>query len=391
MQPRIDLDQNATMPLEPEVLSAMARAQRELPGNPSSLHAEGRRARAAVEEARTRLARLIGAEPEEIVFTSGGTEANNLALEGSIGEAGALVVSAIEHPSVLRKARDLEARGHRLHVVPPDSSGVVATGAVLSALDDTPAVELVSVMLANHETGCLQPVGKLGTALGGNCRLHTDAVQALGRIVVDVRRLGVDLATFSSHKIGGPKGVGALWARAGRFPRPVLVGGSQEWGVRAGTENVTGIVGFGVAAEIARRRVESAGARVAARRDRLEERVLAAVPRGVAVGHPEQRLPNTTLIAFPGVEGFALVQLLDLKGIAASTGAACRARSDEVSHVLAAMGVPRPVARGAVRFSLGFHSTDEEIDLAAERIVAAVTEITDGEFVTSTQGWSDDG
>lgn len=386
MHPRIDLDQNATTAIEPEVRVAMERAARELPGNPSSVHAEGRRARAAIEAARAQFARLVGAAPEEIVFTSGGTEANNLALEGSVSESGTLVVSAVEHPSVLGKARDLETRGRRLCVALPDASGVVSVRAVIGAAGGEPPAELVSLMLANNETGCLQPVGELAATLGANgSRLHTDAVQALGKIPVQVHALGVDLASFSSHKIGGPKGVGALWARAGRFPRPLLAGGSQEQSVRPGTENVIGIVGFGVAAELVQSRAESAATRVAALRDRLEARVRAAVPAAVVIGGAVPRLPNTALIAFPGVEAFALVQLLDLKGIAASTGAACHAHSDEVSHVLRAMGVPPPVARSAVRFSLGFHTTEQEIDLAAERILAAVAEIADGDVAFDTR------
>lgn len=372
---RIDLDQNATTFIEPEVRTVMVTAMRDLPGNPSSLHAAGRRAREAVEAARDSVARLVGAEAEEIVFTSGGTEANNLALAGTlIHGGGRLVTSSIEHPSVLGSAAHLEKHGIEVRRIDPDPAGVVPVERIAAAIAG--GAELVSLMTANNETGSLQPVREVAdVARPLGVAVHTDSVQAIGKIPVDAARLGVDLLTISAHKIGGPKGVGALWARRAAFPPSILKGGDQEHGVRPGTENTIGIIGFGKAAELASSRVEAYGPTVSRLRDLLEAGIVKGGMGGVVIGGESDRVPNTTDIAFGGIEGSALVQLLDLKGIAASTGSACEARSDQYSHVLRAMAIPEELARGAVRFSLSFHTTESEIMEAIERTIEAVEEI----------------
>ena len=388
---RIDLDHNATTPLEPEVLAVMTAALRDLPGNPSSLHAAGRRARDAVEFARASVSRLIGASPEEILFTSGGTEANNLALTGTMDRTrGALIVSAVEHVSVLAPAAALESRGVTVRRVDPDPNGAVSARVVLDRIagDET---TLVSLMLANNETGVLQPVRDVARGVDpSRVLVHTDAVQAIGKIPVDVTDLGVTLLTLTAHKIGGPKGVGALWAKGGAFPKAILHGGGQERGMRPGTENVAAIVGFGAAAGLALARLAQdasepgapgtlAGgppAAHAALRDRFEAQVLARIVGVTRIGAEAARIPNTSCLAFPGIEGVALVELLDLKGVAASTGSACEAGSSDTSHVLRAMRVPDGVARGAVRFSLGPHATEDEVLDAAERVVEAVEHLT---------------
>jgi cysteine desulfurase len=375
MTHRIDLDHNATTPLLPEVQEAMRVALQDLPGNPSSLHAAGRRAQEAVEQARTSVAALIGGPANEIIFTSGGTEANVLALAGSLDGSGRrLVLSSIEHPSVLETASFLEGRGQEVRWIDPLASGHVDPVSVSTQAAAGPV--LVSLMLANNETGALQPVSEVGRLVDRErAIIHTDAVQAAGKIPIDVVALGVDLLTLSAHKVGGPKGVGALWCRSGARPHPILHGGEQEGGLRAGTQNVPGIVGFGVAAEAAAARLEIYAVALAPLRDLLETTIQRCLSNVSVLGARAPRVANTSSIAFSGVEGTALVQLLDLKGVAVSTGAACEARSDEYSHVLRAMGVPEDLARGAVRFSLGAGATEEEIREALERIIEAVEEL----------------
>ncbi len=374
---RIDLDSNATTPLETEAREAMETALRELPGNPSSLHAAGRRAREAMESAREFVAALIGATPTEISFVSGGTEANNLALVGTmLRNGGALVVSSIEHPSILECAADLEKRGAIVRRVAMESSGVLDVMDMRNALDG-PRVSIVSLMLANNETGCIQPVQEAAAeAHSREALIHTDAVQAVGKMPVDVRDLGVDLLTLSAHKIGGPKGIGALWCRRGARPLPILHGGAQEDGLRAGTENVAAAVGFGKAAQLAAARAATYGKTVAPLRACLEEAILRDVKGALVIGSEVDRIANTSCIAFEGIEGSSLVQLLDLKGVSASTGAACEARSTDSSHVLQAMRVPGGYIRGAVRFSLGVRTSPEEIAEASKRIVEAVLELS---------------
>jgi cysteine desulfurase len=344
-------------------------------GNPSSLHWFGQRARAAVEEARARVAALVGAEPGEIVFTGGGSESDNMALRGVSARAReprrGLVLSAIEHHAVLNTAKALREEGHPVDLVRVHETGHLA-------LDDLrekvgPATALVSLMLANNETGTLQPVAEAARLAHERGALaHCDAVQAAGKVAVDVRALDVDLLTLSAHKIGGPKGVGALYVRRGTRMAPLVRGGSQERNRRAGTENVAGIVGFGAAAALSTEPARAAElGRLAGLRDRLEERLL-AIP-GARRNGAEPRTPNTANVSFEDTEAEGLLIALDLEGVACSTGAACAAGALEPSHVLRAMGLRPERVQSSLRFSLGRSTTQEEVDRAAS-LVAAVVE-----------------
>lgn len=323
-------------------------------GNPSSVHAPGRAARRLVDEARERVAALVGANPREVVFTSGGTEANVLALSPALGDR--LLVSAIEHPSVLAGGRF--GAVERLAVT---AGGVLDLEALQASLRAS-SRPLVSIMLANNETGTIQPVADAAAlvhAAGG--LLHVDAVQGPGRISCELKSLGADLMTLSGHKIGGPQGVGALVRRETLTVPPTLTGGGQERGARAGTENVAGIVGFGVAAESARVRWREEASRIAGLRDQLEAGIKAIAPDAVVFGENVARLPNTTLFTVPGMKAETAVIGFDLEGVAVSSGAACSSGKVAPSHVLAAMGAPAELARGAVRVSLGYSTTDEDM------------------------------
>ncbi len=374
MTPRIYLDHNATTPPADPVVEAMTRALREDFGNASSIHAFGQRAKAVVDEARTEVARLIGAEPGDVVFTAGGTEADNLALRGVLGAATGerrrLVVTAIEHEAVINTAGALARAGVPVTTLPATAAGVVEA----RALADLPVtdVALVSVMLANNETGAVQPVAEFARLAHGRSALcHTDAVQAAGKIPIDVRALDVDLLSIAAHKFGGPKGVGALWLRRGVSLAGVVTGGRQERNRRAGTENVPAIVGFGVAARLARERLSQDAGRMGRLRDRLESGILASVPRTAVNAGGAVRVPNTTNIAFEGVEAESLLIGLDLEGIAVSTGSACSSGTLEPSHVLRAMGLPHGRVQSSIRFSLGASTTDDEID----RVLAVVPQV----------------
>jgi len=369
MAERIYLDWNATAPLRPQARAAAAEAL-SVCGNPSSVHAEGRAVRQRIEEARESVAALVGAEPRNVVFTSGGTEANMTALSPFLGQEteprDCLLISAIEHPSVLaggRFSRDA------IETVPVTAAG----GLDLSALERQLATlaargrqrPLVSVMLANNETGVVQPIAQvaaLAQAAGALC--HVDAVQGAGRIACNINELQADLLTISGHKIGGPKGVGAVIKRDHglHLADPLIKGGGQERGARAGTENVAGIVGFGAAAAAARLALAQEGARMAALRDRLEAGLKARMPAAIVFGMGAERLPNTTLFAVPGIKAETAVIALDLDGIAVSSGAACSSGKVQPSHVLAAMGVGAPLAQGAIRVSLGPTTTESEVD-----------------------------
>ena len=367
---RIYLDHNAGASLRPEAREAMLRFLGR-PGNPSSAHREGARARGAVEAARAEVAALIGAGPAEIVFTSGATEANNLALRGVVRAPAGLVTTAIEHASVLETARALAAEGVRLTVVPVDGDGRVAADDVVAAC--APGTALASVGLANGEVGSVAPVAAIAGGLrGSGVRLHTDAVQAAGRMPIDVRALGVDLLSLSAHKLGGPAGVGALWVRRDVGLRSQMTGGPQERGQRAGTENVAGIVAFAEAARLARRDLAVAAAHCARLVDRLWSGLRASMP-GVQLNGPAAppRLPNTLNLTFPGCSGDSLVVLLDLAGIAVSAGSACAAGAAEPSHVLAAMGRDRETARSGLRLSVGPATTDADID----RVLAVLPDL----------------
>jgi cysteine desulfurase len=367
--PRIYLDHNATTPVDPEVLEAMLPFLREDYGNPASLHWHGQRARAAVEEARARVAELIGAEPAEIVFTGSGTEADNMAVRGVAGAAReprrGIVCSAVEHHAVLNTVKALGDDGWPTAIARVDEEGRVDLEDLARAVGEGTA--LVSVMLANNETGVLQPVRE-AAALARECgaRTHCDAVQAAGKVGFDVRELGVDLLTLSAHKLYGPKGVGGLFVRRGTDLAPLLRGGSQERNRRAGTVNVAGVVGFGVACARGRDKIDADGRRMAALRDRLEGRLLAI--EGTRRNGADPRVPNTTNVSFAGAEAEGLLMALDLAGVAVSTGAACAAGGVEPSHVLRAMGFPPERVQSSLRLSVGRSTRESDIDHAAEVI-----------------------
>jgi cysteine desulfurase len=363
---RIYLDHNATTPLSPTVVEHMTAALSYDWGNPSSVHYFGQQAKSKIDEARSSVAALIGAEPTEVIFTSGGTESDNLAIRGvteSLAITGRrhLITTGIEHEAVLNTARTLSKRGFEVTLLPVDSTGIVDPARLQEALTDRTA--LVSVMHANNEIGTVQPVAELArVARERGALFHTDAVQSAGKIPVDVHALGVDLLSISAHKFSGPKGVGALWSRRGLRLTAQLTGGKHERSRRAGTENVPGIIGMGVAAREARQVLHSENVRLSALRDRLESAVLAAVPGTLINGARDVRVPNTTNISFDRIEAESLLIALDLQGFAVSTGSACSSGTLEPSHVLKAMGLPTHRAQNSIRFSLGKTNTDADID-----------------------------
>jgi cysteine desulfurase len=380
---RIYLDHSATTPVHPIVLEAMLAYLGSEFGNPSSAHYFGQRARQAIEGARQAVAALIGARPSEIVFTSGGTEADNAATLGVAGHAlrtqkqsgrSALhvITTAIEHDAVLNPCRALEASGVSVTYVPVGCDGIVSADAIRSAL--RPETALISVMHANNEIGTLQPIEEIGQiAAEAEIPFHTDAVQSAGKIPIDVNRFGVDLLSLSAHKFYGPKGVGALFIRKGVEIDPLLYGGGNERGRRAGTENVAAIVGLGKACELARRDMAEASAHLCELRNRLEQGLLVRIHGARVNGDPARRVPNTLSLLLPGVESESLVIALDLAGLACSAGAACSSGAVDPSHVLTAIGLRPAEARASLRFSLGSANTREEIDKALELIPAAVT------------------
>jgi cysteine desulfurase len=378
MTERIYLDWNATAPLRSEARAA-ALAALEANGNPSSVHGEGRAARRLVEQAREQVAALVGAEPRNVVFTSGGTEANMLALVPMAARE-RLLTSAIEHPSVLAGGRFPAGNVERLPVTGDGQIDLAALERRMAALGGR---ALVSIMAANNETGVVQPISQaacLVHSAGG--LLHVDAVQAAGRIACDISAMGADLLTLSAHKIGGPKGVGALIGRTGLDAfKPLITGGGQERGVRAGTENVAGIAGFGAAAAGARASLAADAARMAALRERLETGLKAATPEVLVFGVEAERLPNTTLFAGPGMKAETAVIAFDLEGVAVSAGAACSSGKIQPSHVLAAMGVPPQLARAAVRVSLGPTTMESDVD----RFIAAWIKVS-GALLKQSQG-----
>jgi cysteine desulfurase len=360
MAERLYFDWNATAPLRPQARAAVLAAL-DVVGNPSSVHAEGRAARRLIEEARESVAALMGAEPRNVVFTSGGTEANMLALTPASGRE-QLLVSAIEHPSVLAGGRFLTASVEHL---PVGAQGELELAALERRLAVVGGRALVSLMFANNETGVVQPVSQAARLVhAARSLLHVDAVQGCGRIPFDIKGLEADLVTISGHKIGAPKGVGALIRRDTGLPFPpsLITGGGQERGARAGTENVAAIAGFGAAAASARATLAADRAHMTALRDRLEAGLRSVTPEIIIFGAGAERLPNTTLFAVPGMKAETAVIAFDLEGVAVSSGAACSSGKVQPSHVLAAMGVAPPLARGAVRVSLGPTTTESDLD-----------------------------
>ena len=374
---RIYFDHNATTPVHPAVADLMAAALREEFGNPSSVHHFGQRAKAIIDQARSAVAALIGADPSEVVFTSGGTESDNFAVRGTaeaLERTGRrhLIASAIEHEAVLNTVKAVAKRGWEATLLPVGETGIVSPDDLRAALRDDTA--LVSVMHANNEIGTVQPIAELArVAHERGALFHTDAVQSAGKIPIDVKAFGVDLLSISAHKFYGPKGVGAIWIRRGLRILPIMTGGKHERNRRAGTENVPGIVGMGAAADVVRARMADERDRVAVLRDRLEEGILRAVPGTVVNGSRTPRVPNTTNISFDRTEAESLLIALDLEGIAVSTGSACSSGTLEPSHVLKAMGFPPHRTQNSIRFSLGAANTEAEVD----RVVAVLPGIVE--------------
>ena len=376
---RVYFDHNATTPVDASAADAMMRVLREEYGNASSVHRLGQQAKSIMDEARTSVSTLIGAEPSELVFTSGGTEADNFALRGAaeaLEPTGRkhLIATAIEHEAVLVTLKALARRGWRTTLLPVGESGIVSVDALKEVLTDDTAI--VSVMHANNELGTIQPVAELAAiARTRGALFHTDAVQSVAKIPVNARTLGVDLLSLSAHKFNGPKGAGALWIKRGTRIAPILTGGKHERTRRAGTENVPAIAGMGVAAAQGRSKLASEPARIGLLRDRLEREVLDRIPGTMVNGAREPRVPNTTNISFDRIEAESLLIALDLEGIAVSTGAACSSGTLEPSHVLRAMGLPTHRAQNSIRFSLGAGNTDEEIDYLLEKLPRTVEKL----------------
>ena len=368
---RVYLDYNATTPVAAEVLAAMLPYFSEEYGNASSIHSFGQRGRGAIEQARGAVASLLGASPAEIMFTSGGTESNNHAIFGIVGAASGrrkhVITIAVEHSAVLDPCEALERRGVEVTILPVSTDGIVNPEDVRRAI--RPDTVLITIMLANNEMGTLQPIaeiGKIAAELG--VTFHTDAVQAAGKVPIDVTELGVHLLSISGHKLSGPKGVGALYIKKGTRLEPLLYGGHSERDRRPGTEDVTSIVGLGKAAELALLHMEMETRRLGTLRDRLEKGLLESIPLSRINGSRAHRTPNTTNLTFPCVEGESMVIALDLKGIACSTGAACSSGAIEPSHVLTAIGLSPEDARATLRLSLGQQTSDEDIAYALETI-----------------------
>ncbi|MDA8172989.1 MAG: aminotransferase class V-fold PLP-dependent enzyme [Nitrospiraceae bacterium] len=379
---KVYLDHNATTPVHRETIDAM------LPflaadgrfGNPSSLHWAGREAREAVERARQSVAALIGAWPDEIFFTSGGTEGDNMAIKGVLfssmkktGKLGHVVTTAIEHPAVLHVCRQMEEQGFGAAYAPVDGQGMADPADVKKAV--RPDTVLVSVMYANNETGNILPVSEMARmAHEKGVIFHTDAVQAVGKAPIDVKVIGADILTASGHKFGAPKGIGFQYVRRDVQPEiwPLIAGGGQEKGLRGGTENVPGIIALGKACEIAQREMAAKAGRIKKLRDRLEDSILKNIPETVLNGHKEKRIYNTSNISFKYIEADAILTMLDMKGIAVSTGSACSSGDSEPSHVLTAMGLGPVRSRGALRFSLGHDNTEEDVDYCIEALAPIV-------------------
>jgi cysteine desulfurase len=372
------MDYNATTPVFPEVLEAFLPFYRERFGNPSSIHWAGRPVKAALEEAREKVAGLLNCEPIEVVFTSGGSEADNRAIKGVAAtlrnRGNHIITTRIEHPAVLNSCLYLEQNGYRITMLDVDREGIPDLAELEAAI--TRETILISVMAANNETGVLMPISEIGElAARRHVYFHCDAVQALGKIPIDCRELQTGLLSISGHKLGGPKGIGALVVRKGVKLHPLVHGGSQERNRRAGTENVPGIVGLGVACELAQASLFDEPRRLEQLRDRLEKGILSRIPGVQVNGDGAKRLPNTSNLSFAGLDADSLLVSLDLRGIAASSGAACGSGALKTSHVLAAMGVDPEMARGSVRFSLGRENTEADVDFVLEALIGIVARL----------------
>ena len=372
---RVYFDNNATTPVLPAVMETMRPYFFDQFGNASSIHHHGQETRAAVEHARESVAKLLRCRTAEVVFTSGGTEGDNLAIFGITGPGDHVITSTIEHHAVLNACKTLESRGYEVTYVPVDGRGLVDPDDVRHAL--RPNTKLISVMMANNETGVLQAVDEIGlVAAEADVYFHTDAVQAAGKVAIDVNRVRCDLLSISGHKMHAPQGVGALYVRKGTLLQPLFYGGRHERSRRAGTENVPGIVGLGRAAEIAIESFANGGVeQIRAMRDHLQNSVLERVDAAGVNGDGALRVPNTTNIYFDYIEGEAMVIALDLKGLAVSTGAACSSGAIEPSHVLTAMGLTPDRARASIRFSLGKQNSEEEVDFAVSLVPETVSRL----------------
>jgi cysteine desulfurase len=375
---RVYLDYAATTPVHPEVILAMTPYLSEIWGNPSSIHACGLEARSAVEEARGKIAALIGANKNDIYFTSGGTEADNWALMGvayaNQKRGNHIITSTIEHHAVLETCKYLGEKGFSVTYLPVDGFGIVDPDSVRKAI--TPRTILISIMHANNEVGSIEPIAEIGkVAKAAGVYFHTDAVQSTGHVPVSVNNLGVDMVSVSAHKLYGPKGIGVLFIRSGVKIEPLIHGGGQEKQMRAGTENVPGIVGFGKAAELAQTEMAEEADRLSRLRDSLIKNILEKTESTRLNGHPTKRLPNNVNISFDFVEGEAICLNLDLANICAATGSACSSESMEASHVLLAMGLSPEIARSSLRFSLGKWSTENDINYVMEKLPGVVSRL----------------
>jgi len=366
----IYVDNNATTRVDPQVLDAMLPYFNDFYGNPSSMHSFGGEVAHKIDEARIKVASLINASPDEIVFTSCGTESNSTAIHAtisSIPDKKHIITSRVEHPAVKNLCEYFSKKGYRVTFVPVDRKGMLDVDYLYNSLTDDTAI--VSVMWANNETGMIFPIEEISQVVKQKgIVFHTDAVQAVGKVPVDVDKSKVDMLSLSGHKIHAPKGVGALFVRKGTRFSPFLIGGHQEGGRRGGTENVVSIIGLGKAGELAENHLEEVTTRVGQLRDKLESELLRRIPNVMINGDSENRLPNTTSISFEYVEGESILLMIDEFGICASSGSACTSGSLEPSHVLRAMGVPFTAAHGSIRFSLSIYNTEEEIDFIIEKL-----------------------
>lgn len=377
---KVYMDNAATTKLSPDVLNTMMPYLTDIYGNASSVHAFGREAREGVEHARNQVAAAINASPDEIFFTAGGTESDNMAIKGvahKYAKKGKhIITTAIEHHAVLHTCEALEKEGYEVTYLPVDEDGLISVEQVRAAMrDDT---LLVTVMFANNEVGTIEPIAEIGALCRErNVLFHTDAVQAVCHIPIDVRAMNIDLMSISAHKFHGPKGIGALYCRKGIVLEPVIVGGAQERKRRAGTENVAGIVGLGAAIERAHKNMSADMARVSALRDKLISGILKNIPHVKLNGHPTQRLPQNVNFSIRYIEGESILLMLDINGIAASSGSACTSGSLDPSHVLLAMGIPHEIAHGSLRLTLSDMTTDEEVDYVLETLTKTVKRLRD--------------